>query len=58
MSAPALTIIDTLDDPTLFKPWFEGKSWNAWRTSKSGAVRHCSVVGFSASKAKFDLRYR
>lgn len=31
MSTGDLTIIDTLDDPTLFAPWFVGPSWNAWR---------------------------
>jgi hypothetical protein len=29
---PALTIIDALDDPKLFKPWFAGASWDNWRT--------------------------
>jgi hypothetical protein len=27
-----VTIIDTLDDPALFQPWFPGPSWNTWRT--------------------------
>ena len=31
MNAPGLNIIETLDDPTLFAPWFTGPSWNAWR---------------------------
>src|SRR5258708_37075057 len=31
VSAPSVNIIDTLDDPTLFQPWFPGPSWNAWR---------------------------
>jgi hypothetical protein len=31
MNAPAVSIIDTLDDPALFQRWFEGPSWNAWR---------------------------
>jgi hypothetical protein len=31
MNTPALSIIDTLDDPTLFAPWFPGPSWDAWR---------------------------
>src|SRR6476469_7072058 len=32
MTVPALSIVDTFDDPTLFRPWFPGDSWNAWRT--------------------------
>jgi hypothetical protein len=32
MNAPAPKIIDTLNDPTLFAPWFPGPSWDAWRT--------------------------
>jgi hypothetical protein len=28
---PALTILDALDDPRLFQPWFAGESWNNWR---------------------------
>jgi hypothetical protein len=31
MSGPGPSIIDTLDDPALFQPWFPGPSWNAWR---------------------------
>jgi hypothetical protein len=31
MSDPGPSIIDTLDDPALFQPWFPGTSWNAWR---------------------------
>ena len=26
-----LTILDAMDDPRLFGPWFRGKSWGAWR---------------------------
>jgi hypothetical protein len=26
-----LTILDAMDDPKLFGPWFRGKSWAAWR---------------------------
>jgi hypothetical protein len=29
---PAMTIIQALDDPKLFQPWFAGESWNGWRT--------------------------
>ena len=32
MSTGALSILETLDDPTLFQPWFPGPSWSAWRT--------------------------
>jgi hypothetical protein len=32
MNTPALNIIDTMNDPALFAPWFPGPSWNAWRT--------------------------
>ena len=27
----ALTILDTMQDPALFGPWFQGKTWDAWR---------------------------
>jgi hypothetical protein len=27
----SLTILDAMDDPKLFGPWFRGKSWGAWR---------------------------
>jgi hypothetical protein len=27
-----LNIINTLDDPDLFQPWFKGETWNGWRT--------------------------
>ena len=30
-TAPALTILDTTQDPALFGPWFQGKSWDAWK---------------------------
>ena len=30
MTAP-LNIIDALDDPALFEPWFRGPTWNPWR---------------------------
>ena len=31
MNAPALSIIEALDDPALFQPWFRGSSWVGWR---------------------------
>jgi hypothetical protein len=30
--ATAMTIIDALDDPTLFGKFFDGESWDGWRT--------------------------
>ena len=27
----SLTILDAMDDPKLFGPWFRSKSWGAWR---------------------------
>jgi hypothetical protein len=30
MTAPQLTIIETLHDEAFFRPWFPGPSWNAW----------------------------
>ena len=30
-TAPALTILDATRDPSLFGPWFQGKSWDAWK---------------------------
>jgi hypothetical protein len=27
----SLSILDAMDDPKLFAPWFRGKSWGAWR---------------------------
>src|SRR5262245_46752741 len=26
-----LTILDLMDDPQVFRPWFRGPSWHAWR---------------------------
>jgi hypothetical protein len=37
--APALTIIDALNDPTLFAPWFPGDSWDGWRSILKAAFR-------------------
>jgi hypothetical protein len=31
MTAPS-NIIDAMDDPALFEPWFRGESWSGWRT--------------------------
>jgi hypothetical protein len=31
MSATGISIIEALDDPALFQPWFPGPSWKAWR---------------------------
>jgi hypothetical protein len=31
-----LDIISSMDDPELFKPWFSGKSWDAWRIILKG----------------------
>jgi len=28
---PSLNIIQTMDDPALFEPWFRGPTWNPWR---------------------------
>ncbi len=27
----ALTLLDAMEDPALFGPWFQGAEWNAWR---------------------------
>jgi hypothetical protein len=31
MTAPAMNIIEALDDPALFAPHFQGDTWDAWR---------------------------
>lgn len=31
MNGPPLSIIESLDDPALFAPWFEGPTWAGWR---------------------------
>ena len=30
-------ILEAIDDPALFHPWFSGPSWNAWRVVLKGA---------------------
>ena len=30
-SEPGFTIVDAMDHPGLFRRWFEGPSWDAWR---------------------------
>jgi hypothetical protein len=30
-AAPALSIIESMDDPNLFEPWFRGSTWWGWR---------------------------
>ena len=37
VSHAPLSIIDALDDPALFEPWFRGESWSGWRTILKGA---------------------
>jgi hypothetical protein len=37
MNGATINIIDTLDDPGLFEPWFRGESWNGWRAVLKGA---------------------
>ena len=32
-----LSIVDALDDPSLFAPWFHGPSWAVWRAILKGA---------------------
>lgn len=32
-----LSIVDAMDDPALFQPWFAGASWSGWRTILKGA---------------------
>jgi hypothetical protein len=27
-----MNIIETMEDPELFQPWFSGASWDGWRT--------------------------
>jgi hypothetical protein len=37
MSEAPLNIIECMEDPALFQPWFVGKSWNAWRVALKAA---------------------
>ncbi|MBR0797357.1 hypothetical protein JQ615_18375 [Bradyrhizobium jicamae] len=32
-----MNIIEAIDDPALFAPWFPGNTWNPWRTVLKGA---------------------
>ena len=32
-----LTVIDAMNDPEAFEPWFSGESWDAWRVVLKGA---------------------
>src|SRR5215471_4838193 len=27
-----MNIIETIEDPNLFQPWFDGASWDGWKT--------------------------
>ena len=33
-----MNIIETMNDPVLFEPWFRGPSWDAWRTVLKGTL--------------------
>jgi hypothetical protein len=45
----ALSIINALDSPALFKPWFAGPSWATWRSVLKG------VYGLPLAKAERSL---
>jgi hypothetical protein len=32
-----MNIVECMDDPVLFEPWFKGSSWDAWRAVLKGA---------------------
>jgi hypothetical protein len=54
--APGLSIIDTLDDPAVFAPWFQGET-NALRpglASLPGSV----LIGISSPYARSGLLYK
>lgn len=46
---PALTIINALDDPALFQPWFRGPSWDGWRTILKAAF----AIPLNAAELEF-----
>jgi hypothetical protein len=46
---PTLSIVDAIDSPALFEPWFAGQSWSTWR-----AVLR-AVEGAPLSKAERAL---
>jgi hypothetical protein len=35
-----LSILDVIDDPSIFGPWFEGDSWGAWRSFLKSMFGH------------------
>jgi hypothetical protein len=35
--APALTVVDAMNDVGLFGPWYDGASWNGWKAVLRGA---------------------
>jgi hypothetical protein len=54
---PALSIIDAMDDPLLFQPWFPGDTWNNWRAILKGIYAlpmTADEVGFFRSVADRD----
>jgi hypothetical protein len=32
MNTQAPSIVDAMNDPALFQPWFPGETWDGWRT--------------------------
>jgi hypothetical protein len=35
--APVLSVVDAMNDPSLFQPWYRGASWNGWKGVLRGA---------------------
>ena len=37
MNQPTISLIEAMDDPALFAPWFPGDTWEGWRTVMKAA---------------------
>jgi hypothetical protein len=49
MKRAPITIVEAMDDPNLFAPWFPGRSWDGWRAVLKGAFG----LPMSAAEAAF-----
>lgn len=54
MNAPAVNIIDTIDDRDLFEPWFPEPSWNAWRV----ILKPPSAFRLTMASLRYFARWR
>jgi hypothetical protein len=52
-----MNIVQAMNDPGLFQPWFDGESWSGWRSVLKAASLRSEKLGALSGRMNFGILF-